>query len=95
MRLTWEGEEIGFPRVSATCDFVSPARFQDVLDIAVAIDKIGRKSVTFLFEFALQGKSVARGRITCVCCRFQAGKGLESIEIPASYRARLLASAVA
>ena len=25
--LTWEGEKIGFPRVSASCDYFHPARF--------------------------------------------------------------------
>ena len=39
--MSWEGERIGFPRVSASCDFFRPARFQDVLDIAVRVLKIG------------------------------------------------------
>jgi len=31
--LVWEGEYIGFPRVSAGCDYLSPVTFQDVMDI--------------------------------------------------------------
>jgi YbgC/YbaW family acyl-CoA thioester hydrolase len=89
VKLEWEGEHIGFPRVSATCDYVSPARFEDLLDVAVSIERLGAKSVTYGFEFALGGTVVARGKVTSVCCRVSAGHRLESIAIPASYRARL------
>src|SRR5262249_33052092 len=47
VKLDWEGQTLGFPRVSATCDFMKPARFQDLLDIAVTIERIGAKSVTY------------------------------------------------
>jgi YbgC/YbaW family acyl-CoA thioester hydrolase len=40
--MTWQGETVTFPRVSASCDYVKPARFQDVLDIEVRVEKIGR-----------------------------------------------------
>src|SRR2546421_12927081 len=52
VKLDWEGQAIGFPRVSATCDYVSPARFEDLLDVSVSIDRVGAKSVTYAFEFA-------------------------------------------
>src|SRR5437016_5731462 len=69
VKLPWEGEELGFPRVSASCDYLRPARFQDVLDIAVRVEKVGRKSVTYTFEFILDGGVIARGRVSTVCCR--------------------------
>jgi YbgC/YbaW family acyl-CoA thioester hydrolase len=89
VKLDWEGQAIGFPRVSATCDYIKPARFEDVLDVAVSIERIGAKSVTYGFEFSRAGELIAKGKVTSVCCR-ASGK-LESIEIPASYRARLTA----
>ncbi len=52
VKLEWEGQALGFPRVSASCDYLSPARFEDVLDIAVTIERVGRKSVTFALEFS-------------------------------------------
>jgi acyl-CoA thioester hydrolase len=88
-KLFWEGQELGFPRVSAACDYLKPAYFEDVLEIAVRVDNIGRKSVTFAFEFTRQGEGIARGRISCVCCRVLAENRLESVPIPASLRARL------
>src|SRR5207302_8938861 len=32
VKLPWEGVLIGFPRVSATCDYFKPARFEELLD---------------------------------------------------------------
>jgi YbgC/YbaW family acyl-CoA thioester hydrolase len=87
--LPWEGERIGFPRVSASCDYVKPARFDDVLDIAVTIDRLGEKSVTYAFEFTRDGDVLARGKVTSVCCRVGPDHALEAITIPASYRERL------
>ena len=87
--LPWEGERLGFPRVSASCDYVRPARFDDMLDIAVTIDRLGEKSVTYAFEFARGGEVLARGKVTSVCCRVGPDHALEAIAIPASYRQRL------
>lgn len=89
VKLDWEGQTIGFPRVSARCDYLKPARFEDVLEVTVAIDNIGRKSVTYAFEFFLKGEVIARGQVTSVCCRVLPDNHLQAIEIPASYRERL------
>src|SRR5438094_9966074 len=42
-------EKLGFPRVAASCDYVRPARFEDVLEIAVTLRRLGSKSVTYGF----------------------------------------------
>jgi YbgC/YbaW family acyl-CoA thioester hydrolase len=89
VKLPWEGEMIGFPRVSATCDFENPARFQDILEIAVRLERLGRKSVTYAFTFTKEGEPIAEGRVTSVCCRFAPDRPLEAIEIPATLRAIL------
>ncbi len=90
VKLDWEGRTIGFPRVSATCDYVSPARFEDLLEIAVGIERIGTKSVTYTFEFTRSGILIARGKVASVCCQVEANDKITSISIPESYRARLL-----
>src|SRR5262245_61364776 len=46
-----DGKRVGFPRVSATCDYARPARFGEVLTITVVVEKIGRKSVTYRHDF--------------------------------------------
>lgn len=80
---------MGFPRVAASCDFTKPVRFEDVLDISVAVAQIGTKSVTYRFDFACRGEPVARGQVSTVCCRKGPDGTLESIEIPANIRAKL------
>jgi acyl-CoA thioester hydrolase len=87
--MDWEGRKISFPRVAASCDYLRPVRFEDVIDIAVSLQRLGRKSVTYAFEFLLGEDVVARGQISSVCCLVSAGQEIESIEIPASIRERL------
>ena len=73
---------LSWPRVSAHCDFHGPARFEDVLQIAVDIGRMGEKSVTYRFRFTLDEKSIASGTMTSVCCRITAGGLPVSIPIP-------------
>jgi YbgC/YbaW family acyl-CoA thioester hydrolase len=89
VRTRWNGQEIGFPRVSVACDYQRPARFEDVLDIALRIEKIGTKSVTYGFEFSRAGELLATGRVTAACCTVLPDRGLVSIAIPDGFRTLL------
>src|SRR5437588_8599701 len=60
VKLGWEGQELGFPRVSASCDYQKPARFEDLLEITVRIVKIGLKSMTYGFELFSKDALLAR-----------------------------------
>src|SRR5437016_5940909 len=86
VKLPWEGQVLGFPRVSASCDYLRPARFMDVLEVAVRVEKVGRKSVTYGFEFFLEGALIARGRVSSVCCRVLPDHQIESVELPPTLR---------
>jgi acyl-CoA thioesterase FadM len=91
LSVAWEdgGQRFGFPRVSVGCDFKRPVRFRDVLEIAVTVEEVGRKSVRYRFDFTHNGNEVAVGRITAVCCRTTPDHGIESIDIPPEVRAQL------
>src|SRR5207302_6337690 len=69
LSVAWQtgGERIGFPRVAASCDYLRPARFEEVLTIAVELKRLGTKSVTFDFTFTRDGELLARGQVTTVC----------------------------
>jgi YbgC/YbaW family acyl-CoA thioester hydrolase len=82
------GEKLGFPRVAAACDYVAPARFEDVLEVTVSAE-VGRKSVSYAHEFHRDGELLARGRITAVFCRQAADGRFESAEIPDDIRSKL------
>ncbi len=43
---------LGWPRVSASCDFQGAVKFEDVLDIELSIARLGEKSVTYEFIVA-------------------------------------------
>jgi acyl-CoA thioester hydrolase len=74
---------ISFPRVAARCDYQRAVKFEDVLDIEVAIVRLGAKSITYEFNFSHDGRPVASGQTTTVCCRFFADGTPKSISIPA------------
>jgi acyl-CoA thioester hydrolase len=92
--MAWDDMKIGFPRVSASCDYLRPALFEDLLDVAVSLEKMGAKSVTYGFEFARAGEILARGTVTSVCCRVLDDHRLESMPIPPGYRERLESGAL-
>jgi YbgC/YbaW family acyl-CoA thioester hydrolase len=83
------GRRFGFPRVSASCDYKSPARFQDVLEIVVIVEHVGTKSVRYRFEFSRGDVEIAIGRITAVFCHESPDHQLESADIPPAIRAKL------
>ena len=92
LSVSWfaDGVKWGFPRVSATCDYQKPARFQDVLTIAVTLEKLGTKSVSYRFDFTNQrGEPLAVGRLAAVFCRSLGPDHIESLEIPPDIRAKL------
>ena len=91
LSVAWEdgGQRFWFPRVSVGCDFKRPVRFRDILEIAVTVEEVGRKSVRYRFDFTHRGAEVAVGRITAVCCRNAPDLGIKSIEIPPDVRAKL------
>ena len=78
----WDGNKIGWPRLAASCEYLSPLRFEDEVDIRLSVSKKGTKSLTYQFHFTRQGEDVARGQLTTVCCITNPGEKLRSIPIP-------------
>ncbi len=87
--MDWEGTLIGMPRVSASCDYLRPARFADELEICVLVRKLGRSSVTYAHEVLKGTEVIARGQITAVFCHHVPGHKLEALELPAAIREKL------
>ncbi len=90
--LNWEGEHIGFPRVSAGCDYLSPVTFQDVMDIELSIARIGTKSISYEFAFSKEGRPVAKATLSTCCVGKATGRQITGIPIPATFRAKLEAA---
>lgn len=65
------GASLGWPRVSASCDYRRPARFGDELEVRSRVVEMGTTSLTFAFTFTRDGAVIAEGRMTSVCCRLE------------------------
>jgi acyl-CoA thioester hydrolase len=59
-------EEGGWPRVHVSCDFKSPLRFDDVIEVQLGIERIGAASVNWIFEVLKDGEVCAFGKMTTV-----------------------------
>ena len=83
-----DGITMSWPRVAAKCDYKSPVRFEDLLEVHVSIEKLGTRSVTYRFVFYSGDRELAVGTITTVCCQLVDGKWT-SADIPSDIRAKL------
>jgi acyl-CoA thioester hydrolase len=86
----WEGHRLTFPRVSASCDYVSPARFGDELTIEVSVERLGRTSIRYAFAIRKGDQQLATGQVTAVLCRVRDDHTLEPFPFPDALREKLL-----
>jgi len=80
---------ISFPRVAARCDYRTPIRFGEVVAVEVALDKIGRSSVTYRFLFRRDETLIAEGQVTAACCQLTEAGVPRAVSIPDDVRAIL------
>ena len=78
---------IGWARVSASCDYRAPLRYEDVVEIHLLVAEKRSKSISYIAEFRKldnrNASPVAIGRWTVVCVRNEGGKSeLTSALIP-------------
>lgn len=85
-----DGTVVGWPRVSASCRFESPARYDEFVTATLTVQRIGVKSLTFDVVFSRGNTVLARGTLKTVCCILRPGHQLESIEIPQLFREKIL-----
>ncbi len=78
-----------WPRVRVECDFISPAKFEEVISLQTTIALLGTKSVTYQHRLSIGDTLIATGKITSVCCS-QIDGSMTSLIIPPHIRARLI-----
>jgi YbgC/YbaW family acyl-CoA thioester hydrolase len=84
-----DGRRIGWPRVAVSCEYKSPARFGEELEIRLRVVRKGRTSLTYEATITSDGREVARGRSTAVCCELQPGREVVPVPIPARIADRI------
>jgi acyl-CoA thioester hydrolase len=84
-----DGMHVGWPRVSTSCEFFGPVRFEDELELRLRVAKLGDKSLSYEVDFNLGGRRMALGKTTSVCCELRPDGTMKSIPIPRELRDRL------
>ena len=76
------GSDLGWPRLSAACEFRSRLYFEDEFDVLVRIAQVKTRTLEYEFTMMKGETLVAVGTITSVCVR-KHGREMKAIEIPA------------
>ena len=69
-----DGLHVGWPRVSTACEFFGPIRFEDEIELKLRVTRLGEKSFNYEVDFLLNGRRLALGKTTSVCCTVGAGR---------------------
>jgi YbgC/YbaW family acyl-CoA thioester hydrolase len=86
------GTTTGWPRVSASCDYRAPLRFEEEVEIHLLVAEVRSRSIRyqFIFRKTADGTEVARGQIAAVCATVEKTTGkLVPVLIPETIRAAI------
>ena len=79
---------LSWPRVATNCEYYSPLRFEEEVDLKLTVTKVGKTSLNYEVEFRRDGERCALGRLTAVCCETNDGAFFPTA-IPQDIRVRL------
>ena len=81
-----DGQVIGWPRVSTSCSYNAPARYEDVIECRLDVERVGMRSVTYQIEFWHDGTRLATGKVKAACCLCEPNGKLTSVDLPDKFR---------
>lgn len=84
-----EGRVLGWPRIEASCRYLTPAFFGDELEIRLAVTRLGSRSATYDGTVHRGETKIAHGRWSVVCCWIEDPRRLEPTPIPEEIAAGL------
>jgi YbgC/YbaW family acyl-CoA thioester hydrolase len=87
----------GWPRVSVSCDYFKPLRFEEVVDVQLLVAEVRTRSIRYVFRFWKtedgQRVEIARGRLAAVFAVADKTTGkLAAARIPDAIRAAITAA---
>jgi acyl-CoA thioester hydrolase len=82
------GEETGFPRLAASCDFHAPLRFEDEFEVWVRVARITGRTLQYTFVMTRGETKIATGSTTIACVRKLPGEPMKAIDLPPEIVAR-------
>jgi acyl-CoA thioester hydrolase len=90
------GNIVGWPRVKASCEYKSPLRFNDQVEVKLLVREVRTRGVIFQFQFRpinAEGQVgpdiAAHGEIVAVCVTADASGKMTAQPIPAEVKAKL------
>jgi len=86
------GEEVGYPRLSASCDFHAPLHFEDEFEVHVRVAAITRRTMRYAFLMTRGETKIATGSTTMACVSKRRGEPMKAIDLPQDVVARFAVS---
>jgi YbgC/YbaW family acyl-CoA thioester hydrolase len=86
------GTTTGWPRVSASCEYRAPLKFEEEVEIHLLVAEVRSRSIRyqFIFRKTADGTEVARGQVAAVCATVDKTTGkLAPVPIPEAIRAQI------
>lgn len=90
------GNVVGWPRVSASCTYKEPLRFNETVEVRLLLKELRTRAVIYVFQFRKLDAAgqvlpavVAQGEIAAVCVTADAAGKMVAQPIPADVRAKL------
>jgi len=84
-----EKSPIGWPRVSASCEFHRPLKFEQEFEISVRISELAKRTISYVGEITGNGHRIATASWKIACVTKFADGTMKSAEIPAAVTERL------
>lgn len=83
------GENVGWPRVSASLAFKAPLKFEDEFEVHVTIEDVSRSTIGYRHVIMRGDTVIAEGTMTTVHVDKKPGQALKSTPIPQDILDRL------
>ena len=87
------GAGVGFPRVSAACEYHQPLRFEEEFDVTVRIEAVTHKAIRYACLVTRGDARIATGTLTVVCVSKGPDGAMKAVAIPADIAARFVVAA--
>jgi acyl-CoA thioester hydrolase len=87
-------ERVGWPRVHASCDYMSPLFVEEEFECELLVEEVRSKVIRHFIRFwKMDGTLAAEGRITAACVRKDPTTGqMKAVVIPQRFRDKIEAA---
>lgn len=88
------GEEVGFPRLAASCEFHAPLRFEDQFEVWIRVAEITKRTIRYTSLMTRGETKIATGSHTIAFVSKKPGEPMRAMDIPAEVAGRFTVAPV-